>query len=559
AELSALAGRDLSGLDPHRPYVDEVGFPCPRCAAPATRVPEVIDVWYDSGSMPFAQWGAPHRGAEVFEASYPAQYICEAIDQTRGWFYSMMAVGTLVFDRSSYETVLCLGLLLDAEGRKMSKHLGNVLDPFELFDRHGADAVRWLMLAGGSPWADRRVSHEALDEIVRKVLLTYWNTASFLVLYANATGWTPDAAAAPPVRERPALDRWALSELHATAAEVDRALESYDSLRAGRRLAGFVDDLSNWYVRRSRRRFWDGDPAALATLHECLAILTRLMAPFTPFLTDAVWERLWVAVWPDDPDSVHLMPWPRVDASLVDSALAGQMDLVRRLVELGRAARASSGVRTRQPLARAMVGAPGFAALPAELRAQVADELNVGAVEELAGDLVDVTVKPGFRALGRRFGPRTPRVAAAVAAAPGPPVDGRLSVVVDGEAVELSGDELVVTETPRAGWAVTSEAGLSVALDLEITPELRRAGIARDVVRLMQEARKGIGLAVTDRIEVWWASSQPEVATALREHGPAVAGEVLAVSFTGAAPPRPLLPHREPELGLTFWLRAAGA
>ncbi len=315
AELGSLAGQDLSALDPHRPFVDDVTLACTHegCAGTMRRVPEVIDVWYDSGSMPFAQWGAPHRQLEDFEANYPAQYICEAIDQTRGWFYTLMAIGTLVFDKSSYETVLCLGLLLDGEGRKMSKHLGNVLDPFELFERHGADAVRWLMLAGGSPWMDRRVGHENIEEVVRKVLLTYYNTASFFLLYASTSEWTPGE----DVGATHVLDRWARSELALTVSEVDAALEDFDSARAGRRIAGFLDDLSNWYVRRSRRRFWAGDPQALATLHLCLETVTRLLAPLTPFLTDWLWPRLEV---PGAPDSVHLAAWPEVPAAAADTA-----------------------------------------------------------------------------------------------------------------------------------------------------------------------------------------------------------------------------------------------
>jgi isoleucyl-tRNA synthetase len=537
AELSELSGADHSGLDPHRPFVDEVSLNCPTCGGLARRVPEVIDVWYDSGAMPFAQWGAPHRNAEEFARHFPAQYICEAIDQTRGWFYTMMAVSTLVFDRSSYETVLCLGLLLDAEGRKMSKHLGNVLDPFELFDRHGADAVRWLMLAGGSPWSDRRVGHEALEEIVRKILLTYWNTASFLVLYANAGGWRPGAGPVSPPAERSVLDRWALSELHTTEAEVREALDGFDSPRAGRRLATFIDELSNWYVRRSRRRFWDAEPDALDTLYTCVEGLTRMMAPFTPFLTDWLWRELFgAAVRPGAAESVHLADWPEPDATLIDPGLGAAMDVTRRVVELGRAARASGGVRTRQPLARALVGGQGIAGLGPELRAQIAEELNVVTVESAAGDLVEVTVKPNFRALGRRFGKRTPLVAKAIAAA-GPPVDGGLIVTVDGETLQIGPAELIVTETPKQGWAVTSDAGLSVALDLEITPELRRIGLARDVVRVLQDARKAAGLQVTDRIRVEWTATGAETATALREQGETVAAEVLAVSFTEAAAP----------------------
>ena len=383
-------------------------------------MPEVIDVWYDSGAMPFAQHGAPLRNFDEFAAAYPAQFICEALDQTRGWFYSLMAVGTLVFGRSAYENVVCVGLILDETGVKMSKHLGNVLEPIPLMEAHGADALRWFFAASGSPWSDRRVGHDALNEIVRKVLLTYWNTASFLVLYANAGGWT--VSDGPAVSERPLLDRWVLSELHAVARDVTASLEGFDTATAGRRLAAFIDDLSNWYVRRSRRRFWDGPSgvsgaSAFATLYECVTTLTLLMAPFVPFVTDHVWG---VLRRPGAAESVHLASWPAFDPALIDPVLSGQMALVRRLVELGRSARSGASVRTRQPLRRALIGAAGFDGLPSELRAQIAAELNVSRLEVLgeAGELVDFTVKPNFRALGRQFGPRTPAAAAAVLAVP---------------------------------------------------------------------------------------------------------------------------------------------
>ncbi|HEX5494615.1 MAG TPA: isoleucine--tRNA ligase [Mycobacteriales bacterium] len=573
AELSGLAGRDLSGLDPHRPYVDEVTFDCPTCRQPATRVPQVIDGWYDSGSMPFAQWGAPHHNRAEFEASYPADFIAEAIDQTRGWFYTLMAVGTLVFDRSSYRNVLCLGHIVAEDGRKMSKHLGNILEPMPLMDRHGADAVRWFMLCAGSPWASRRIGHAVLEEIVRKVLLTYWNTASFFTLYASTGGFDPATESAPDPTDRPLLDRWALAEAAETVAEVDDALERFDTLRAGRRLAQFVDDLSNWYVRRSRRRFWNADRAALHTLHECLDTLTRLMAPFVPFVTDAVWKTLVADVLPGSPDSVHLAAWPQADPRLRDADLRADMALVRRLVELGRAARAGSGVRTRQPLGRALVAAPGFERLPGQLRAEIAEELNVGSLSGLGGvagvegpdSLVDVRVKPNFRSLGKRFGPRTRTVAEAVTGADAPRLAGDLrtsgsaSLTVDGEQVTLSAEDVLVTETPRSGWAVATEGGETVALDLTITPELRRAGIAREVVRTVQEARKAAGLSVTDRIRLWW-QADGEVAEALREHGPAVAEEVLAVEFTEgmAEPDEPdAVEQRVPDLGLSFALHRA--
>ncbi|WP_029433687.1 isoleucine--tRNA ligase [Blastococcus sp. URHD0036] len=536
AELSELTGRDLSDLDPHRPFIDEITFTLDGEEGTFRRVPQVIDAWYDSGSMPFAQWGAPYRNQEQFEAAYPAQFICEAIDQTRGWFYSLMAVGTLVFGQNSYENVLCLGHILAEDGRKMSKHLGNILEPIPLMDRHGADAVRWFMLAGGSPWSARRVGHETLSEVVRKVLLTYWNTASFFTLYAETNGWDPATTPAPPRAERPLLDRWALATLAEVTEGVTAALEDFDTQGAGRQLAQFVDDLSNWYVRRSRRRFWDGDPAALGTLHEVLDGLTRLMAPFTPFVTDEVWSRAVVAGRAGAVDSVHLATWPTVDAEARDPQLVEQIALVRRLVELGRSARTSSKVRTRQPLARALVAAPGWSSLPTDLKAELADELNVQATTELAaeGGLVDVSVKVDFRAVGRRLGKQVQAVAQAVAAADAVGLvaayrAGTASVEVDGAPVPLEDGDLVVTETPREGWTVASGGGLTVALDLTLTPELERAGLVREAVRLVQEARKATGLAVSDRIELRW-TGEGAIAQALTEQADPVAAEVLAVA-----------------------------
>ena len=365
--------------------------------------------------------GLPPRArvGEAFEQAYPADFICEAIDQTRGWFYTLMAVGTLVFDRVVVPQRRLLGHILAEDGRKMSKHLGNILEPIPLMDQHGADAVRWFMAASGSPWASRRVGHASLQETVRKVLLTYWNTVAFQVLYAAHVDVVAGRPG-PELADRPVLDRWALSEAHRLATEVTAALEAFDTQRAGSLLAAYVDDLSNWYVRRSRRRFWAGDPAALATLHECLYVVTLLMAPITPFITERVWQDVFRATSTELPESVHLASWPRVDGSLVDDDLRGQMSLARRLVELGRAARADAKVRTRQPLSRALVGSAAWSRLDEELRREVADELNVGLLEPLSAagaDLVDFSAKGNFRALGKRFGKQTPVVAAAIAAA----------------------------------------------------------------------------------------------------------------------------------------------
>ncbi|MBP2335663.1 isoleucyl-tRNA synthetase [Saccharothrix coeruleofusca] len=537
AELGELVGEDLSGLDPHRPFVDEVTFSCPDCGGRAERVPEVIDAWFDSGCMPFAQLGYPHvpGSAERFARAYPAQYICEAIDQTRGWFYTLMAVGTLVFDRSSYENVVCLGHILAEDGRKMSKHLGNILEPIPLMDRHGADALRWFMACSGSPWAARRVGHEALDDIARKVLMTYWNTASFFTLYASHAQWPQPAA---PAAERGALDRWVLGEVHELARVVDERLQDYDTAGAGRRLAEFVDDLSNWYVRRSRSRFWAGQADAFATLFECLDVLTRLLAPFVPFIAEKVWQRVVRPGLPDAPESVHLADWPTPDAALVDPSLAEQMRAVRALTEAGRAARKASKIRVRQPLRRALFGVPAGLVVDPSLLEDLAAELNVKSVLPLAGagEVVEVTVKPNYRELGKRFGKRTGQVAAAVSAADPAEVVAALraerpvEVVVDGERLRLEPAEVLVTEVPKQGWVVKSQRDTTIALDVELTPELEAEGTARDVVRAVQQARRDAELELTDRIAVTLTASAGVVA-AVEAHRDFVAAETLATSL----------------------------
>jgi isoleucyl-tRNA synthetase len=435
------------------------------------------------------------------------------------------------------------------------------------------------------------VGHDVLSEIVRKVLLTYWNTASFLVLYSNAGGWS---LAEAPVASRPLLDRWVLGELHAVVRDVTSSLEDFDTAAAGRRLTTFIDDLSNWYVRRSRRRFWDGPgsldgAAAFATLYECVTTLTLLLAPFVPFVTDYVWGVLRRA---GAPESVHLASWPGFDAALIDTELSEQMGLARRLVELGRSARSGAAVRTRQPLRRALIGAAGFDRLPAELRSLIAAELNVASLSVLSGELVDYVVKPNFRALGRRFGRQTPLVAAAIGAVPAADVAAAVlaggtiavpvpdavaaSAVSAGSAVSVGPDDVIVTQTPRAGWAVATDAGETVAIDTTVTPELRREGLAREVIRLIQEARKGDGLDVTDRIALRWSARDADLAAALTEHGALIAGEVLAVEFGpaeaagvawaggagGAAGVAGLgsgdgREHADDELGLRFWLGRA--
>ena len=538
AELSELTAKDQSELDPHRPFVDEVTFDCPSCGKESRRVAEVIDAWFDSGSMPFAQWGYPHKegSVEVFDQNYPADFICEAIDQTRGWFYSLMAVGTLVFDQSSYKNVVCLGHILADDGRTMSKHLGNILEPIPLMDRHGADAVRWFMACSGSPWMARRVGHQSIEETVRKVLITYWNTVSFQSLYARSSDWTPTGEA-PAVADRHVLDRWLVSASHALIRDVTEALDNFDTQRTGSLISNYVDLLSNWYVRRSRRRFWAGEPGALWTLHEALSVVTRLMAPITPFVTERVWQDLFVATDPEGPASVHLAEWPELDESLIDSKLDEAMAVTRRVVELGRAARSESKVKIRQPLSRMLVPSAMHAHLSDELANEVKEELNIVDVETFAsaGDIVDISAKGNFRNLGKRFAKRTPLVANAIAAADAAVLsealqrDGKATVVVEGVEEEVGPDDVLLTERPREGWSVINEQGETVALDLDITPELAHAGFVREVTRFIQDSRKKSGLEVTDRIRLQIAADE-DLSDDLQQ----IADEVLAVEIAQA-------------------------
>ena len=561
-ELGELAGVELSALDPHRPYVDDITWSCTSCEGTMTRVTEVIDGWYDSGSMPFAQWGYPHRegSIEKFEKSFPADFICEAIDQTRGWFYTLMAIGTLVFNESPYQTVLCLGHLLDKDGRKMSKHLGNTLEPIPLMDQHGADAVRWYMLAAGSPWASRRIGHDAISDVVRKTLLTYWNTVSFLALYANASDFTLEQAL--KISDRPLMDRWIHSELQELILEVDSALTDFDTQRAGKALATFIDDLSNWYVRRSRRRFWDGDPSALATLHEALHTLTLLLSPMVPFISEHVWQELIRPVTPTAPESVHLADYPQADLTGINRQLCAQVAQTRRLVELGRAARAESSVKIRQPLARALISASNWGELPPDLRDQIAEELNVQSLDDIAsadGDLVDVSVKANFRSLGAKYGAAVQEIAGAIAMAS--PIElvqelrraGFATLKTSNGEWMIHGEDLVITEQPKSGWTVVSHEGESVALDLTLTEDLIASGQVREFIRFLQEARKNEGFDISDRINVRFAVKS-NVLEAIKSSSTFIEKEVLALSLSFDVD----LPLGENELGITAVLKKMG-
>ena len=535
-------------FDPHRPFVDEVELTC-ACGGAMRRVPEVVDVWYDSGADALRPGALPVLdGRRPVRAACPADFICEALDQTRGWFYSLLAESTLLFDETAYRNVVCLGLILDGEGQKMSKSKGNVIEPWVVLDRQGADAFRWYLLTAQSPWDSFRFSLEAVDDAMRRFLLTLWNTHSFLVTYASLPdGWAPGGAAPDPAALRP-VDRWILSRLDGTTAEVTERLEAFDATGAGRALESFLDDLSNWYVRTSRRRFWggrrgaegsaDGD-AAFATLHECLSTLALLVAPFCPFVAEEIHGTLVADHDPSAPESVHLADWP-VPGDRRDPALEAAMAASREAVAVGRGARAEAKIKVRQPLAEAVVACPtGVAEEIESLVDLVAEELNVRRVRFVTdpGELVDVTLKPNYRRLGPRFGKGMPAVAAAVATLPpaetaraldaGSPVE----ITVDGTVESLDSDDLLREARPTEGYAVGQDAALAVGLATEITPELRLEALAREVVHAVQGARRTAGLRVEERIRLHLDGSGV-AREAIARHRAEIASETLATELS---------------------------
>jgi isoleucyl-tRNA synthetase len=530
AELSELAGRDLTDLDLHRPFVDDVDIDCPQCeGGTAQRVEPVLDAWFDSGSMPTASMHYPFEHPDLLERRFPADFICEAIDQTRGWFYSLLAVNTLVFDRAPYRDVVCLALLLDESGKKMSKTVGNVLDPWSVLRDRGADALRWNFVSASSPWMPKRVSVESIDETTNRFLLTLWNTYSFFVTYANLDEWNPDATAT--AGDGHVLDRWIRSRLHGTVREVGDALEAFDALRAAQSLEALVDDLSNWYVRRSRSRFWNSDDNdAHAALHECLLVITQLLAPFCPFVSDALYQDL-----TQTSESVHLSDWPVVDASAIDEALERQIALARVVVSLGLSARTEARLRVRQPLPRALVLLPEGSKLTESVQDEIAAALNVKELETVASleGLLDYSVVPNFRRLGPKVGKLMPELKAALANVDGAAVrhafetDGVFVIDVDGSSVRLEPEDVEVRASSHEELALAQDGGVAVALDTRVDHDLKLEGLAREVIRVLNDRRKAQGLEIADRIEAWLAGDG-EVAEAVGRHRTWIAGEVLA-------------------------------
>ncbi len=542
-ELERLTERSLRDVDLHRPAVDEIVFTHPDNGREYRRVPEVIDCWFDSGAMSYAQFHYPFENQELFEQRFPADYIVEAIDQTRGWFYTLHAIATLVSDSVAYRNCVCLAHIVDGDGKKMSKSQGNIVDPYAVFDAVGADALRWYFTARIAPDVQKRVSVEIVADVAASFLNTFWNTYMFFVMYARLD--EVDLARDVPLDRRPDVDRWALALAHRTVREVTDALDRYDAMTAGRAIELFVDQLSNWYVRLNRPRFWKSaagadKQSAYLTLYECLDLAHRLMAPFMPFLPEAVHQNLVRNVDPAAPVSAHLRPWPEADAAKLDERLLDEVAVVQRIVGLGRSARNESRLRTRQPLARLLVRVPDEAASAAVQRhqAQILDELNAKSLELVARDaeLVSYRVKPNLPRIGKRYGKLVPAIRGALADADGGAIAAAVAagqsfeIEAGGERLTFEPEDVLIETGSAEGYACAEEGGYLVGLDTRLDEALLREGLARELVRTVQEARKQGGLEVSDRIVLRIAGTSG-VEQALAEHRRYLMEETLAVAW----------------------------
>ena len=564
----------------HKPYIDAVTYDSPFAAgARMRRVPDVIDCWYDSGAMPFAQWGYPRRNAEHFAAQFPADFISEAIDQTRGWFYSQLAISTMLFsegDESAaggpsapyphpFRNCIVLGLMLGEDGQKMSKSKRNYREPQEIFDRYGADALRWYFFANQPPWTSIRYREQAIKDSIPEFLLRLWNCYSFFIIYANIDGFDPGERIAGavdqlspeefagargyrPAADRSELDRWILGELQRAIAATTERMDAYDNYAACAALSEFVDALSNWYVRRSRDRFWAPDRQsqekldAYWTLFECLATTAKLIAPFTPFISEALWRNLSGVFGGRVRESVHLCDYPTVNPALLDDTLSERMRLLRSIASLGRAARMDNKLKVRQPLAKVEVilSTPLHQAWLEQHDALLREELNVKRVDYAreADQYITYLIQPNFKRLGPRIGKLLPAAKAALGQADGGSLlrqlteSGKVSLAVGGDTIELDSEDIQVRLQAKPGWAAAQGAGCVVVLATELTPELLREGLARDLIRLIQDRRKDLGLEYTDRILVTVRSEDAETAAAVRENEPLIASETLSDRIT---------------------------
>ncbi len=551
-ELASQPGLQgyTDGLDLHRPFIDAVTFSCDACGGSKRRIPEVMDAWYDSGAMPIAQWHYPFENADIFEQQQMADYICEGVDQTRGWFYTLHALAVLLFDRPAYRHVLSLGHILDEDGEKMSKSRGNVVEPWEILNTHGADALRWYMYTASTPGNARRFSANLVSDTIRRFLLPLWNTYSFFVTYANVDGFDPIATPTLPLADRPLLDRWLISRLNGLVTGVTDAMERYEVMEATHAIESFVDELSTWYIRRNRRRFWKSDndadkAAAYRTLYETLTTLARLLAPFTPFIAEHMHRNLAAALPDAAPASVHLADWPQADAALRDNKTEDDVRLAVRLSSLGRAVRGRAQIKVRQPLQELLVMLPGRADQEslARIEDQLKEELNVKAVRPVDDESAFLSVRllPNLQLLGRRLGADLPKLAAHLAGLG----DGELQTVAarvrnkqpqDLAGFTLSHEDLILDTSDRPGFLSGAEGVYSLALNTEVTEKLAREGLARELVRRLQELRRDADLNVSDRIRAYVSGGDARLAGALSDFGDYVRQETLAIDILQSPP-----------------------
>ena len=540
-ELKSMSSDCPEEIELHKPYIDNVHLNCPECGGSMTRVSDVIDCWYDSGSMPFAQWHYPFENKEIFDANYPADFISEAVDQTRGWFYTLMAISTLIFDKAPYKNVIVLGHVCDKDGLKMSKHKGNVVDPWSVLDTQGADAVRWYFYSASAPWLPSRFGSESVSEAQRKFMGTFWNTYAFYVLYANIdkfdpTQYTLDYASLNM------MDKWILSKLNTLTKEVDDNLNNYKIFEASRMMQEFVDDLSNWYVRRSRERFWQSDMPqdkvnAYMTLYTVLSTLAKVSAPFVPFMAEEIYQNLVRTNDAAAPSSVHLCDFPAYCDNMIDTDLEKHMDDVLEIVVLGRACRSESNIKNRQPVGTMHIGATEV--LPEAFNAIIAEELNVKNVVFTtdASGFISYTFKPQMRTLGPKYGKVLNAIRTALteldgcAAMAELDATGTLKLTIDGEIIELTKEDVLISTAQKDGFVAQSANGFTVVIDTNLSEELLEEGFVREIISKIQTMRKEADFEVQDHI-LFAFSNNVKITDIIERNKNEIQSEVLANDIT---------------------------
>jgi len=541
-EIKSMALNDVDLSDLHKPYIDKVKLKCPKCGGTMNRVPDVIDVWYDSGAAPFAQHHYPFEGKERFEEEFPVDFISEAVDQTRGWFYSLLAISTALFNKPAYKNVVVLGLILDKYGRKMSKSKGNVIDPWEFFKRDGADSLRWYLLTNSAPWEPMRFIPEVVSEIRNRFIGTLWNTYTFFVTYANIDNFNPMEFSLP-YEKRSELDRWLISRLNSVIQEVRNYLNSYELHKAGRAIEHFVvDELSNWYVRRSRRRFWEEELtedkiSAYLTLYETLVTVIKLLAPFIPFVTEAIYQNLVRTVDKSAPESIHHTDYPKPNEKMIDKELEERMNLAITVVEAGRAARFLAKIKARQPLYTLYVKFPSKEDQKKveTLLDVIKEELNVKEIK-FADDLsefIEVTVKLNYKKVGPKFKELVKVLEKKISSMRPEDVekhimkDGELKLTIDTQEVTLTAEDLDIRKLPKEGYSYSSKGKVEVVLDTKIDEALLLEGLSRDIVRRIQEMRKQLDLQYTQQIDVYY-DGDPLIEETINKFMEYIKGETLA-------------------------------